>query len=307
MAANNLRLHEYARVKSSLYHALPNLVLVQNYFPMAFQWPQSWSLAVEEHFYLALPLLLVALLARARARGAPAPHRFDGFLAGGAIFCVLVLVGRFVDAGTAIPNAYYPTHFRADSLCFGVMLGYLFHYRRATFAKIAKLWPLWLVLAPLALASILPLGCPFPGFPPAPGEPPHSGNYFSGFTIGFTILYLGFGGLVVAAGEYPEAGLHGPVFLRAPMKAIAYVGGYSYTIYLAHAFVMRMPGFYGAIRIARRIPLLDTNWTGRIMLFAIAIPLGIVISHLVERPVLKLRERRWPSHATNAERSAARS
>jgi peptidoglycan/LPS O-acetylase OafA/YrhL len=30
----------------------PNLVFIQNYFPYEIRWPHSWSLAIEEHFYI---------------------------------------------------------------------------------------------------------------------------------------------------------------------------------------------------------------------------------------------------------------
>ncbi len=285
------RLGAWARVKTELVHALPNVVMVQNYFPGAYRWPNSWSLAIEEHFYLALPTVLLALLA---ARGKTSEtDRFPRFFVGGAVFCVLVLVLRLVDAGRAAPNAYFPTHLRADSLCFGVMLGWAYRYRRAAFDRVARFWPIALVVAPIALVSIVFLGSPWPGYPPEPGEPPHSGNYLSGFTVGFTILYLASGSLVVAAGAHPDAGLRGPWILRAPLKALAFVGTYSYTIYLAQAIVPRTPGYSTAIGLARRLH--DSHWPGRLLFVGVSLVLGIVLAHLVERPMLKLRERWLPS------------
>jgi peptidoglycan/LPS O-acetylase OafA/YrhL len=304
---NDLRLGETARAKANLLHSLPDLVFVQNYFPNQWRWPQSWSLAIEEHFYIGLPLVLALLVARSRRRGGAEPPTFPRFFAGGVAFLVLVLVARLVDAGTAVPYAYFRTHFRADSLAFGVVLGWLYHHRRPTFAKLARLWPLAVALTPIALWSMLWLGIPWPGYPPKPGQPPHSGNYWSAFTIGFNILYLAFGGLVIAAGEYPEAGLRAPLVIRAPMKALAFIGGYSYTIYLAQAVLVDLPAVGAMFRLARRI-LVDDNWVDRIGFVVLSVPLGIALSHVVERPALRVRERLWPSASKRAreERPATR-
>ena len=278
----------WGEVKTDLVRALPNLVMVQNYFPADWRWPNSWSLAVEEHFYLAMPALLLVLLRRKGAK-----YRFDGLLAGGAIFCVLVLGLRFLDAGSAVPNAYFPTHMRADSLCVGVMLGWLQRYRRPLFDLLASKWRIALVLAPLALLLVIPLGSPWPGDPPEPGEPPHSGNFWSGFTVGFTILYLGFAPLVVAAGAHPEAVSRAPAPLRPLLRAVAFVGEYSYTLYLGQAIVPRTPGYATAVRIARRFS--ESLWTNRLVFVVASFAVGILLAHLVERPFLKLRERWIPA------------
>jgi peptidoglycan/LPS O-acetylase OafA/YrhL len=280
-------------VRTDLVSALPNLVMIQNYFPASLRWPNSWSLAVEEHFYLAMPALLFVLL---RRKGAS--YRFDGLLAGGALFCVLVLALRLVDAGRPVPNAYFPTHMRADSLCVGVMLGWLQRYRRPIFDRIASQWKIALVLAPLALLAIIPLGSPWPGEPPEPGEPPHSGNTWSGFTIGFTLLYLGFAPLVVAAGAHPEAVPRAPAPLRPLLRAIAFVGEYSYTIYLGQAIVPRTPGFATTVRVARRLH--DGLWTNRLVFVLASFAVGILLAHLVERPCLTLRERWIPARRTSS-------
>lgn len=290
---NHLRVGAHDKLRSELFWAIPNIVFVQNYLP-EHRWPNSWSIAVEEHFYLALPLVLFALVAAHRARGKKeAPFRFSGLFAMGAVFCALVLGLRLIDASRPVPNAYNPTHLRADSLCFGVMLGYLYRYRRAVFDRVARFWPLAVVVAPLALLSSFSLGMPWPGYPPAPGEPPHSGNYVSAFTIGFTILYLGLGSLVIIAGAYPQAGLRAPAVVRVPLRGIAFVGVYSYTIYLAQAILPKMPGWFAFARVFRRF--WDSLWVDRILFFLVSLVLGVVISHVIERPMLELRDRWLPS------------
>jgi len=79
-----------------------------------------WSLAVEEHFYLAFPLLYMALL-----RFVPSRHRQAFVLAG---LCVVVLGWRLVLVyllGAGKDRTYVATDTRIDSILFGCILGVL--------------------------------------------------------------------------------------------------------------------------------------------------------------------------------------
>ena len=51
---------------------LAEICFVQNYFPGL--WPHTWSLAVEEHFYLTLPWLLILLVWLNRKKADPFRH-----------------------------------------------------------------------------------------------------------------------------------------------------------------------------------------------------------------------------------------
>src|SRR5436305_843569 len=66
---------------------LADLFFLQSYQPGL--WGHSWSLAVEEHFYLLLPLVLLLILKLNRASAAPL--RPILFLAGGVAACGLLL------------------------------------------------------------------------------------------------------------------------------------------------------------------------------------------------------------------------
>lgn len=271
--------HHAEKAASRLYHAIPSILLVQNYFPPEFRWPNSWSLAIEEHFYHALPLVLLALLRRSRP--------FHGFFAGGAMLCAFILALRTLDAGNPVPNGYFPTHLRADSLCFGVMIGYLGQYRRPLFDRLARHWPLAFLLVAAAIAAIAAMGSPAVQV---------SQDYVASYTVGFTFLYVGFGALVLVAGAYPAAGLRAHAAIRAPLRALAWMGTYSYAIYLAQAVIPRMPGFYTLDhKLARAV--LDGVWTSRLVFLAVALLAGIALARSVEQPVLRLRDRWLPSRA----------
>ena len=240
--------------------AAPNVVFLQNY--LGYQWPHSWSLAIEEHFYCVLPLVLLSLSRRGAMRRLPA-----------LLFCVCAVVlalrvGMYLTGWVRWQSYYYPTHLRIDSLAWGVLLGYAYRYHGRRFHSAARRWPVLLAvsLPLLGVAILFPLGT----------------SAFA-VTVGFTCLYLAYGILVLIAGAYPGAGRRFP-----PARALAWCGVYSYTIYLAHSAISVIPAFgpeYGGNNI----------WAARLAFWALSIGLGVMLSHLVERPFLRYRQRVLPS------------
>lgn len=94
---------------------LAELLFVQSYVTNR-MFDHTWSLAIEEHFYLILPFFLMVL---ARTRFASLPR---------IVFAIMVslLVARCINGMQ--PFAYqthvFPTHLRLDGLFFGVLLAY---------------------------------------------------------------------------------------------------------------------------------------------------------------------------------------
>src|SRR5207245_664397 len=131
----------------------------------------SWSIAIEEHFYLALPLLLWLLVRKDRLRWLP-------WIC--AAVCVIELAARCVRAsvaGATWQDLYFPTHYRVDSLMFGVLLGHLHHAHRDAFVRFAaRAWP---ALGAAALGALV-FAATF--------DLDHNAVTY---TVGFTILYLG--------------------------------------------------------------------------------------------------------------------
>jgi peptidoglycan/LPS O-acetylase OafA/YrhL len=251
-----------------LISRIPNYVFIQNYMDPAIRWTHSWSIAIEEHFYFGLPLLLLLLVAR----------RFKSLPGIALIICAGVLLQRvllYLLTDLKWANFYYPSHLRIDSLSFGVLLGYLYHYRRELFVRIGRFWPYFIAAAPaIVLAYIFPL----------------EGSTFS-YTIGFTIFYLLFGGLVVAARVHPSFGSSGP------QRLLAWMGVYSYTIYLAHSVVYELPGS----PYVRLLIISKFGTAGDQFAFLVAsILLGVLISHLIERPFLRLRAKWLPVTSRSA-------
>jgi peptidoglycan/LPS O-acetylase OafA/YrhL len=229
-----------------------------------------------------LPILLLAL-ARLRARDARANTEstrsaenapFPFLPAVVLLVCTAALLTRIlaVRAGAGWRDVYYPTHLRADALAFGVMIGYCHRYFPVRFERVCRMWPLLLAAVPMSLLvpALFPLTT--------------SGVTFS---VGFTLLYLAYGGLVALAARYPGFG-----HSVAPMRWAAAVGRYSYTIYLAHGAMEILPRYGRSISLAGR---LGGVWAQRALFVGLAAIGGVALAWLVERPVLRLRERWLPA------------
>jgi peptidoglycan/LPS O-acetylase OafA/YrhL len=261
-------------------------LMTQNYIGSL--WGHTWSLAVEEHFYLCLPLALAAMLAVRKfdliARGgvllnahwyrhtfAAVPYLF-------AIVAALCLGFRFA-AFVALPVydhrvAYELSHLRIDSLFAGVLLGYLHNFRPDILRK-AMSQP---YRYPLSIVSVACL---------APAIFLEQGNPIV-YTIGFSLLYIGFG-IVLLLALYPEKvppcgrPLTVPSFRLAAI--VAELGTYSYTVYLWH---VPMAMVFGAI--AGRFPALNPLIL-HALYFGTSIAIGVLAAQLIERPILRMRDR----------------
>jgi peptidoglycan/LPS O-acetylase OafA/YrhL len=109
----------------TLTDLVPNVFLLTDYWPRDIGVP-SWSLSIEEHFYLLIPLLLFA------ARKYPVATQRNLLLA--VVFLALLsrmLTYRTFSLGEATPGAailqliYFPFHNRMDALAMGVLVALL--------------------------------------------------------------------------------------------------------------------------------------------------------------------------------------
>jgi peptidoglycan/LPS O-acetylase OafA/YrhL len=237
---------------------LSEVFFVQNYGPSLF--PHTWSLAVEEHFYLLLPLLLLALRGKADAPFAAVPRVF-------AVVAVAALAARFLtppDQQLWLKAHLFPTHLRIDSLLFGVMLSWWFHFHRGVVEKFTARW-CWA----LAGGALLLLTPPFV-------SELRSGWYLH--TLGLTAHYLASGALLLLA-------LH----FRPRWGALAFIGAHSYSIYLWHIPIR----YFGLGWLPREWPPLAAV----AVYFVISIAVGIAAAKLVETPFLALRDRLFPTRS----------
>jgi peptidoglycan/LPS O-acetylase OafA/YrhL len=242
---------------------LPELLFYQDYHYGIYG--ITWSLAVEEHFYIFLPLLLLFLIRRNRKNPfAALPLVFAGI----AIFC---LACRFAVGWrqNGIINSFtcvFPTHLRIDGLMFGVLICYFKRFQPRVFQWMAT-WPGgWAVIAAaVAVLSIFPV------------ESRHM------HTWGFTVLYIGFGFLVAKA-----VAIEGPRPIRAMSSLLARIGVFSYSIYLWQMFYVWK--VLAHLHITSPMLLYCSTIVGAILF-------GIAAAKIIEMPALRLRDRMFPAVA----------
>ena len=256
---------------AALHSFFVHSLFFQNYLANTINGP-TWSLAVEEHFYLLLPLLLLFICRIAGIR--PPSSRFIYCLVPLLVLPLVFRTARSLTHGIEL-NDFMETHFRFDGLLFGVLVQWLVRTqsrvvdfisrRKAAFAVLSGL----LVLPTAFWARAQPIM----------------------FTIGFTLDSIGFALLLILvatakAGRWHQSRL---------ALIVAGVGTWSYNIYLWHFFLgdLHLPCFRPAqdwiaahIHSSAGVALLQ------FLLFAgVSIGIGAFLTQLVEKPFLLLRDR----------------
>lgn len=186
----------------------------------------------------------------------------------------VILCLRLWNSSSNFADYYYPTHLRADSLLWGVLLAWLVHHRRAWVdALVTRGWPLLLLGG--ALAITLPVLFPL--------EEP--GQRFA-FTWLFSILALGFVGLVAITAVRPTLGQQ-----LVPLRWLAWLGINSYGVYLAHSVVFRMPGVDTVLAKLTKLHV-GGIWFDRVLYLIASIVVGYLATRFIEKPILA-RRGRW--------------
>lgn len=255
----------------------PNLLFLQNYVgtnPAG----HTWTLAVEEHFYLMLPFVLVALVAMGRVR----------VLIPMCLLAVptLLLGLRCAAVWTNDPFAVKmsATHLRLDALLFGVGIRGVAQYLPERFTAVRQ-WRMWLIPAGLGLWSLNLFIEPSTGFIR---------------TIGLTGTYLGSAAFLVAAyhTHAVDFGRWGR-FVSPIASLVGWVGVYSYGIYLWHVTAMGiLEREIGGRMLAWAGGASSVVWLVSAAAVSVgAILSGVIASKVVEWPVLRLRDRFFPSRS----------
>ncbi|MBS0660372.1 MAG: acyltransferase [Verrucomicrobia bacterium] len=230
----------------------------------------AWSLCVEEHFYLVLPLLLLGLL------------HVGGFRRAWVLLPVLCVVGLMLRTysweqeylpALSAPRSwaawyqyvYYPTQHRLDGLLLGVGLAAICCYRPGAWARLTSFGNLWLLpaLAALTWAYFL---C-------------YEEYTLEASVFGFPLVSLGFAFLVLAA-------LSPGCFLyRWQSRATAFGAAVSYSFYLTHKGVIRV------VQDALKMQQVDlkTNLVLIACLLA-SIIFAYGLRRWIEQPFLRLRD-----------------
>ena len=267
---------------------LYEMFFIQNYhFGI---WTHTWSLAVEEHFYIALALLLVvfARLSPVRANPFRAIPWIFVFV---AFTCMLLRILTIRLTSPSIfrtPWVMNTTHCRVDGLFFGVFIGYLYHFRPEAIAGLLGTVRNRIAIGILT-AALLSTCCFF------------SRDDKFLLTYGLTFLYLGFGGLLVLTLEVRNILSGGGAIVASRIgRVCAVIGMYSYSIYLWHAVLIAATQVFLRKNSHMNVP--------GVALFPFyllgSIALGIFFARLIEFPVLRFRDRLFPKLQQPAVRAA---
>jgi peptidoglycan/LPS O-acetylase OafA/YrhL len=213
-------------------------------------WRHTWSLAVEEHFYILLPILLLAIQR----------DRFQALPRIVLMTCTAVFTMKCMNYFRPFTwgTHYTPTHLRIDALLFGTLLSYWHHY-----------WPAFNDYCKARSGVLLGLGVLLltPAFLT---EIYHNAILSS---VWLTPLYLGSGMILMSL-------VTGGVQNNFATRGLGYVGKYSYSIYLWHIIVTDFA-----------VPMWGINNDLAIYAAqAVSIGLGVMMSEIVETPMLRVRE-----------------
>lgn len=236
--------------------AVANLLHLQNYLGTSIS--HTWTLSLEEHFYIILALCLM-WMARRRASTRT-------LLRGIAVVCVSVFAVRTITVLTGnINGAMAYTHCRLDGLLVGVALAILQELRPQLFDLLSARKSLLAVISSFGFIILFTLE-------------KSSQNMV---TWGLEIVYAGCAAFLLLV--YRHLGQFRHILL---VRGVAYIGLYSYGIYLWHN-AMRAP-----IRlVVERLPYVLQFPFGTILQAVCMVAAGVVATRLIEWPMLRVRER----------------
>lgn len=185
----------------------------------------AWSLCVEEHFYLFLPLLLILLTSTGWFRKAGWLLLFV-FIAG---FVIRYLsYTQLYEPHSEDDNnwmywykyIYYPTWSRLDGLVAGVSIAALYQFRPALWAKLSKYGNAFILLGLLLLTGAYFL-C-------------EDQSTLEASVFGFPLVSLGYGFVVMGAVS-PTSFLY-----KTSSRITSFIATLSYAVYLSHKGVIHI-------------------------------------------------------------------
>lgn len=258
----------YFREKKGLAELWRFLTFTQNFgldLSKTKAFTHSWSLCVEEHFYLVLPLILILFQKMQWLK--KAAWLLLALFATGLIirYCsfehfyepVSNEKGNWV---TWYKYIYYPTYNRLDGLIFGVGIGAIFTFLPALRDRLCRLHYVFLATG-LALLTCAWFVC-------------EDQMTFEASVFGFPLISLGYACLVITALS------PGNFLYRWNSSVTTFIATLSYAIYLSHKGVIHMTQEW--------FPGIDPNLM-LIVCAILSIAFALVLHLLVEKPFMKLR------------------
>jgi len=230
-----------------------------------------WSLCVEEHFYLLLPVIVVVLAKRPALWKTVTVLGFFFALGLAArsyeYFHVLLPMGRNAEHFSTdyIERIYYPTYTRLDGLLAGVALALMRAFRPAWWAAIIR------KANRILLAGVVTLACVIWIFTDRFGP--------AGTVIGFPLMAAAMAMLVAAAADSRSW------FGRTRIPGTKLVAMLAFSLYLTHKEVAHLDELYLPRLMA------PANALSALIIATSCVAVAAMFYFAVERPFLVLRDR----------------
>lgn len=265
--------------KFSWQGLIGDLTFTQNYVTgWGYAYEASWSLAVEEHFYFLLVFFLMFGLRYDKNLLKSDTNQQSKSIEKTVVVVLITVLMLRILSNFLFPNQdirnFTMTHLRIDSLLFGVLISYLFYFRKQYLEKVfAKNAILMYIICFLGL-----IWTPF--IDPVPS--------FFVKTFGFSFLYIAFGILLLIFLLKANINLMLNTFFTA--KAVNFVSkiGYSsYSIYIIHSFVIK------ACRVLFKEDF--NHYLFFIIASTISVIAGMIMTYKIENYFLSLRNKYYPS------------
>lgn len=265
----------YAFLIPSLLFRLGNLdvtriavevLFLQSYVGKWAIWNHTWTLAIEEHFYFLLGLLLFWI-----------SHSKHGAKAFGRLIPICFVVGTgclFMRILTPFNDRWVmqASHMRFDSLFFGVFISFLYRFHTTGFQQ--SVYKLRFVIGFFSILAFWPV------FSLEPGSEPWMTRF------GFSCLYLSFGGFLSLCLIKKNTGAAAQNWFK---KGLMFIGSISYSTYLWH---MPAGDIWRPLTKTSLSPGMTWFYFGLYLLTALA--MGTIWYRFIEKPSLVWRDRKFP-------------
>lgn len=258
-----------------------DLTFTQNYITgWGYAYAASWSLAVEEHFYILLVVFFwIGLRFKNKLIFKITVLEFvkKNIISIISLILILVLALRIISnliSPEQIARNFTMTHLRIDSLLCGVLISYIFYFKREDLEYYFKKYKSLLYIICILGIAWTPFIDPLPSF------------FVK--TFGFTFLYLSFGIILLMFLLIKNINtILDKILTSQIVDFVSKVGYCSYAIYIIHTLV---------IKICRYLYVRDFNhYIFFLMASSFSIIVGILITYSVEKYFLKLRNKYFPN------------